>query len=388
MKSKKTKKSKCAVAFIGYTPPCAAFKATGPGCQNTTRFGNVFAATLHQPAVALHFTSPPVDNAHRMKRTLLPLSLLVGASLDDPRPLVIYHGRHCPDGFGAALAAWLFYGDKAEYLALDHGQVLSPDDLPDLAGRAVYILDFSFGPELLRAIDAQAAKLVLLDHHKSAFDKLDGFECRCGVVHFDMAKSGARLAWEFFHPERKVPALLQYIEDRDIWKWEFPESARFLAALDMEPQDFARWREIAGFSAEQLDQFMARGGAMDEKYRKLAGDIASAAQPLVFNGVGGLMVNAPGMFHSLVGDLLSAQSGSFALMWSAGSGGVKVGLRSQRTFDCIPLAESLGGGGHAQACGFKLGIERLPELLSGRFDAVPSKGSAAQSAAPTPVPAA
>lgn len=305
-----------------------------------------------------------------MKRTLLPLSLLVGPSLSDPQPLVIYHGRHCPDGFGAALAAWLFYGDAAEYLALDHGQVQSLDDLPALAGRAVYILDFSFGPELLRAIDNQAAKLVLLDHHKSALDKLDGFACRCGVVHFDMAKSGARLAWEFFHPERDVPALLQYVEDRDIWKWEFPESAPFLAALDMERQDFGRWREIAGFDTDQLAQFMARGGAMDEKYRKLAADIASAAQPLVFNGVEGLMVNAPGLFHSLVGDLLSAQSGTFALMWSAGSGGVKVGLRSQRHFDCIPLAESLGGGGHAQACGFKVGVERLPELLSGRFDAV------------------
>ena len=111
---------------------------------------------------------------------------------------------------------------------------------------------------------------------------------------------------------------------------------------------------------------------MDEKYRKLAHDIAEGAQPLVFNGIEGLMVNAPGMFHSLVGDLLSAKTGTFALMWSAGSGAVKVGLRSQRNFDSIALAESMGGGGHAQACGFKMGIERLPELLSGSFDAEPA----------------
>ena len=59
-------------------------------------------------------------------------------------------------------------------------------------------------------------------------------------------------------------------------------------------------------------------------------------------------------------------------MWSAGSSGVKVGLRAQRNFDCIALAESMGGGGHAQACGFKMGIERLPELLSGSFHALPA----------------
>jgi hypothetical protein len=108
---------------------------------------------------------------------------------------------------------------------------------------------------------------------------------------------------------------------------------------------------------------------MDEKYRKLCADIAEGAQPLVFNGITGLMVNAPGMFHSLVGDILSAKTGTFALMWSAGEKGVKVGLRAQRNFDCIALAESMGGGGHAQACGFKMKVERLPELLTGTFNA-------------------
>ncbi|ART51347.1 phosphoesterase [Acidovorax carolinensis] len=306
------------------------------------------------------------------KKTILPLQLLIAPDKNDPAPLILYHGRNCPDGFGAALAAWLYYGDSAQYLGLDHGDVKTVDDLPPVAGRTVYVLDFSFSAEILQAIDQSAAKLVMLDHHKSAAEKLTGFACRCGVVHFDMSKSGSRLAWEFFHPEQPVPALLQYIEDRDIWKWEFPESAGFLSALDMEPQEFARWQEIAAFTPGQLTAFMARGAAMDEKYRKLAGDIAEGAQPLVFNGIEGLMVNAPGMFHSLVGDLLSAKTGTFALMWSAGAQGVKVGLRAQRNFDCIALAESMGGGGHAQACGFKMGTERLAELLSGVFNAQPA----------------
>ena len=305
-----------------------------------------------------------------MKKHILPLSLLVGPSKNDPQPLILYHGRRCPDGFGAALAAWLYYGaDGAEFLGLDHGDVQSITDLPAIDGRAVYILDFSFSADILRGIEERAAKLVMLDHHKSAAEKLTGFACRCGVVHFDMSKSGARLAWEFFYPDQPVPMLVQYIEDRDIWKWEFPESAAFLSALDMEPQDFARWQEIAAFSPAQIDSFMARGGAMDEKYRKLAADIAEGAQSVTFNGIEGLMVNCPGVFHSLVGNLLSEKNGTFALMWSASTKGVKVGLRAQRNFDCIALAESMGGGGHAQACGFKMGIERLPELLGGTLTA-------------------
>ena len=299
---------------------------------------------------------------------MLPLSLLLGPDKDDPQPLVIYHGRGCPDGFAAALAAWLFYEGRVEFLSLDHGDVKSIDDLPAIEGRAVYILDFSFSSELLRQIEQRAAKLVLLDHHKSAADKLSGFSCRCGALHFDMKKSGCRLAWEYFQRERPLPDLVRFVEDRDIWVWQYPESAGFLSALDMEPLNFERWLEIAEFDAAQLSGYIERGRAMDQKFNKLAIDIAEAGQPIRFNGQSGLMVNAPGAFHSLVGDMLCKQSGTFALLWSVDkSGAVKVGLRSRRGFDCIALAESMHGGGHAQACGFKMGPERLPELLSGTF---------------------
>lgn len=303
-------------------------------------------------------------------KPLLPLSLLVHPDRHDPQPLILYHGRHCPDGFGAALAAWVYYAGQAEFVGLDHGDVKTVADLPALDGRAVYILDFSFPAEIMQAIEARAAKLVLLDHHQSAAEKLSGFACRCGVVHFDLRKSGARLAWEFFHPGQPVPDLVRFVEDRDLWTWQFPESAGFLAALDMEPLDFKRWQEIAAFTPAQLSAFMARGQAMDEKFRQLATLLAEGAQPVTFNGQSGLMLNAPGVFHSLLGEMLSLKSGTFALLWVVDkSGVVKVGLRSQRPFNCIPLAESMGGGGHAQACGFKLPVQRLPELLSGQFNA-------------------
>jgi len=300
----------------------------------------------------------------------MPLNLPISPAQDDPHPLVIYHGRNCPDGFASALAAWLFFGDRAQYLALDHGDVKTLADLPNVQGRAVYILDFSFAEHLLRDIDNAAAKLVVLDHHLSAAERLTGFKCRCGVVHFDMKKSGSRLAWHFFHPTRPLPDLVRFVEDRDIWVWQYPESAGFLAALDMEPQEFARWKAIAEFSSEERAAYIERGRAMDDKFNQLAQDMAKTAQPIVFNGIQGLMVNVPSAFHSLVGDLLCKQSGTFALLWTVDKPGVvKCGLRSRSGFSCIPLAESMGGGGHAQACGFKMPVGRLTELLAGSFNA-------------------
>ena len=86
-------------------------------------------------------------------KTILPLSLLIKPSKNDPRPLIIYHGRNCPDGFAAALAAWQYYAGQAEFLGLDHGDIKSLADLPALDGRAVYILDFSFAADILRGIE-------------------------------------------------------------------------------------------------------------------------------------------------------------------------------------------------------------------------------------------
>lgn len=308
--------------------------------------------------------------------TSLP-GLAVQPAKTDPNPLVIYHGK-CPDGFAAALAAWLYFEGQGEYLGVSHGKVTALTDLPELAGRAVYILDFSFDESLMQGIDAQAAKLVMLDHHKSAADKLGQFKCRCGAVHFDMTQSGAMLAWKFFFPDQPAPDLIRYVQDRDLWTWAFPESAAFLSALDLEPDEFPRWAEIAAFTPEQSEAFRQRGTAMNEKFLNLCQDIARGAAPVVFNGQQGVMVNCPGAFTSEVGNMLSAECGSFALLWSVSKDGtVKIGLRAVSAFNAIPLAESMGGGGHPQACGFRMGPERLPELLTGVFWADPGHHTSA-----------
>ena len=60
-----------------------------------------------------------------------------------------------------------------------------------------------------------------------------------------MNQSGAMLAWKFFFPEQAVPDLIRFVQDRDLWNWAFPESAAFLSALDLEPNEFPRWAEVA-----------------------------------------------------------------------------------------------------------------------------------------------
>jgi len=175
--------------------------------------------------------------------------------------LVIYHGE-CPDGFGAAFAAWLKLGDSAEYLPYQYGMVS-----PDVTDKSVFILDFSFDRQTMEAMDAAAAKVVLLDHHQTNVNAMQGFRCSCGQVHvgpdsrptaaqlsehpsgreslvvLDVTHSGAHLAWEYFHPGAPVPAMIANIEDRDLWTWRYGDAARhYLAHLDELPKDFAVWK--------------------------------------------------------------------------------------------------------------------------------------------------
>ena len=56
-------------------------------------------------------------------------------------------------------------------------------------------------------------------------------------------------------------------------------------------------------------------------------------------------------------------------MYETGENTFKVSMRSCKYVDVSRIAACFGGGGHAQACGFKMDNERLLDLLSGELKA-------------------
>jgi hypothetical protein len=71
-------------------------------------------------------------------------------------PLILYHAD-CDDGFGAAYAAWLSLGDGAEYRPVYYGDAIPPELLVD---RKVFILDFSFSPDVIRSMPQKSFCLI------------------------------------------------------------------------------------------------------------------------------------------------------------------------------------------------------------------------------------
>lgn len=261
------------------------------------------------------------------------------------KALVLYHAN-CLDGFGAAFAAWKKFGYEAEYIAVNYGQ-----EPPPVSGKDVYILDFSYPRETLLKMAAVANTLTVLDHHKTARDDLAGL----AFAKFDMEKSGCRLAWEHFHPEVELPAMLFHIEDRDLWEFTSPLTKPFCEALrntcDM---DFEIWDSINESSVSRF-RLVDTGSSLLLVFDREVSELLKYAHktPIALLKEG-LACNAPPKYASELGDKLAELSGTYGVVYfySGETNEWRYSLRSIGGYDVSAIAKQFGGGGHKNAAGF------------------------------------
>ena len=303
------------------------------------------------------------------------------------KPLVIYH-TNCADGFGAAFAAWLSLGAEAEYKPCAYGDkdFTHPYDIfAAVSGRDVYILDFSFPRNIMDLFFTGANRVVWLDHHKTAFETMyPGHDYLAhGVIDQDSPnkyvelnnwKSGAMLAWEYFHPGTEVPMLIQHIDDYDRWVFAIEGTKAFNKALwSCAPWSFEQWE--ANFlpfddSVEYhapYNNFIEQGEAILRAHDQNVQSVVKGAARLCClekpNGssIDGLSANCPAHLTSDVGHALATQFGTFGLCWCLSKEGMvaKCSLRSNGDYDVSAIAKVFGGGGHRNAGGFEVPIDVL-----------------------------
>lgn len=267
-------------------------------------------------------------------------------------PLVLYHAN-CPDGFCAAWVARRSLGPGAEFVAVNYGQ-----PPPDVAGREVYILDFSYPRRIMLGIVASARKLVLLDHHETAVAELSGWdfqpppEAETPFIRLENGISGGHLAWEYFNPTTAPPWLVEYTEDRDLWAWKLPESRAINAGLALYPREFEVWDRLH----ESGDSYfrLAREGATVLRYQQtLIDSIVKGAREYIIGGHKILAANTSVLFSEVAEKL--AEGRAFGAAWFVRGDGVKQwSLRSREGgVNVADVARSRGGGGHAGAAGFQ-----------------------------------
>lgn len=262
-------------------------------------------------------------------------------------PLVIYHAN-CADGF---TAAWVFhkkFGDTADY----HAGVYSQTP-PDVAGRDVYLVDFSYKRAVVEAMIKDAAKVVLIDHHKTALEDLAGLE---GLESFtDNNRSGAQLAWDYLYPNETSPMLIKYVQDRDLWRFELANTREVTSYIFAHSFSFEEWDGLAVDIQTGLGQVIESGILLQMKHQKDLNDLL--AQVTRTMEIGGHVVptaNVPFMFASDAGHILAVDN-LFAACYSDTKDHRLFSLRSNdQGLDVSVIAAQYGGGGHRNASGFKV----------------------------------
>jgi oligoribonuclease NrnB/cAMP/cGMP phosphodiesterase (DHH superfamily) len=269
---------------------------------------------------------------------------------------VIYHAD-CSDGFGAAYAAWKCLGKKAVYHAAKHGS--TP---PDVTGKNVAILDFSYDNVTIKGMIEEADDLIVIDHHKSAMVELHDISNTI----FDMNHSGTILSWNFFHRGKEPPKFLLYIEDRDLWKWELPYSKEFAASFDMIPFEFEEFLKFEDDSV--FDDAVKRGSYILAYSKTVVKKVCEKAKPRKYDGHDVLVVNSS-HWMSEIGARLSPDC-DFAVIWfyDHEERNIKVSLRAFHDHvDVSEIAKRFGGGGHKKAAGFTLPGETILDDLFDRI---------------------
>jgi len=261
--------------------------------------------------------------------------------------VVLYHGPGCADGFCSAYVCWTVYGAAAEYVEVQYSQ-----PPPDVTGKDVLIVDFSYPRAVLLEMAAKAKSIHVLDHHVSAQRALDGLD----FCTFDMNESGATLTWKALRPGEEMPKLVAYVRDRDLWKWELPNSKEISAWVSVEARSFDVWERLATAleTDSERQDVVFDGAAILRHIDAYVESTAKNARLYAIAGVAVPVVNAPGMMVSELVDKL-AESAAFAVGWHQLSDGrFKYSLRSRGAdgLDVSEIAERFGGAGHRAAAGF------------------------------------
>jgi len=308
--------------------------------------------------------------------------------------LVVYHGESCTDGFTSAWLATvaakragyeapelypLTYADGQEQELQHHivDQFIIRDHYD-----IIYILDISLTEQCLAVIvKTSKANIVMLDHHKTAFDRYlpdvprTKYE-KATVSLFDKqvyiglnnGMSGAGMTHMYFFPkEEEAPLLVQHVQDRDNWSYDMKHTKAVDRYLKNQEQTIENWTDINAMMCHATGycKVVQEGQEILDLYEAKIEEICGYAEWITILGSTGLMVRCNYEYASDVGHLLCKTSGTFGLTYSAmkreiGMPSVfRVSLRSEGDFDVEDIAKELGGGGHKNAAGFIIAQDRL-----------------------------
>jgi oligoribonuclease NrnB/cAMP/cGMP phosphodiesterase (DHH superfamily) len=276
------------------------------------------------------------------------------------KKICFYHAG-CPDGFGASWAVRSAWGDDAHYVARGHEDHVSLSECEDAL---VAFVDIAPARKELEDLAQVCAQVLVLDHHITARDRLasdatlvNALEAEGHLLHFELGHSGSLIAWQYFHPDTPPPDLLRYVEDQDLWNWALPDSDAVNAAIASYPREFEVWDRPA---AEPIASLVEQGRPILRANRIEVARRLDHAHPVALGTRRIEAVNAS-TNRARIGHELAQRASygpEWGLVYRVEGSDVFATLYSIGDLDIAKVAVSYGGGGHQNAAGFRVTLER------------------------------
>ena len=269
----------------------------------------------------------------------------------DKNILIIYHA-HCPDGFVGAWVARRVYGEQAEYMPMKRGQELP--DLEFFKGKEVYVIDFSFSKNEIQNIESVANRLVIIDHHLSSREDVESAREHL----FMLEHSGAYLAWLYFFPKDEMPIFIKYVSEGDIYKITSTDFDHLMPAFYARTLTWEHIDEICElFATESGRVKLTEQSSLVSMYKeKILAASLDSVHWINFEGVDMPAVNVclPMDERSDLLRQIYTLYPPVAMSYRWDEGQWKCSLRSNGSFDCLPIATKYRGGGHSASAGFAI----------------------------------
>ena len=148
---------------------------------------------------------------------------------------ICFYHKGCSDGIASS---WCFQYKYPKALLIGISPQDPNIDIPKLKGKKVYFVDVCTNKNTLIKIIEIAKKITIMDHHEIYENMLEDIKTTLNGndnleklhILFDKKRAACQIVWDKYF-DTKRPLIIDYIADRDLWKFELPNSKEINNAL-------------------------------------------------------------------------------------------------------------------------------------------------------------
>lgn len=281
---------------------------------------------------------------------------------------VLYHAT-CTDG---SAAAWViqqtFPEHKITFQEIQYGYEFN--ELEQISYCDLIVVDFCLTEIDTIELSERVNSITVIDHHDTRSDYLVRL-INEGIIFgtYDVAKSGALLAWEYFNPQISVPQLIEHVSDRDLFNFHLADTKSVITAAKARGSEngVEHFAKLAQLPVERLKE---EGSPLCE-FKQAC--LASIARDVFWlDTEHGLIpaANTTKVFASDMGEFLYTKKQiPYAALISINKTGFGLSLRSKKNQGIAVKSiaeEKFNGGGHKYAAGGQ--FKHISELGNYNFE--------------------